>query len=627
MNRLLEQPASRKNLTWVWLGLAGLFLATFVLRVYRLDAVDLRGDEAYSVVLWTVPPFSDDWMELARKEPHPAGAYTLYWAWNGVVGESVFATRLLSVFGSTLGMAVFIALGRRIFKKWSLAILLAVLWALNPFLLWHAQDARTYGVLSTLTPLCFYLLLRATDKNSENHPFSRRWLPYILIQCLTLYIYYFEVLWLVAQGLYILSLRNRALLQQAIKAWVTVGLLSIPVGLQAYYLLFVSEYQGTAVFADWRALFSRFLPTLLFGDNTISLAAGMVLASILFGGLLVLIVRQKNLHHRLIFLWAIVPPVLLYILSQRSSYFIPRYVVTIAPALLLGIIALTSNLPKIAFRQRYTVTLVVAGVMCLISLHEIRDYFFNDPPKAPDWRGLTIYLKARTTSHDLVISGAADPALEYYYRGPGDLYNIPAGNLNPTDDFAWLTENYAGIYLLASANTNFADTYLREHAQPIYGDTYRGVVQYRNWVVPTEEIEHPLNIQFGDVAILRGYTLLDGAGGGTILLLYWEALRQTDSPYSVLVHVASEVAEPGPPPSAVLDHGIANAVISTTAWKSGGLYRDPVPFPVEVPAGNYTIRIGLYETVSGDKLPIADPANEASYQGRYPIGEVVIRPY
>lgn len=606
----------------LWFGLAVLFLSTFALRVYRLDAVDLRGDEAYTVLLWTVTPFSNAWMELTRQEPHPAGAFILFWGWTGLVGQSVFAVRMLSVFGNLLGMAVFIALARRIFKRWPLVVALALFWLLNPFFLWHAQDARTYSVLSGLSPLCFYLFLRLTDQKDTSF---RRWMPYIVIQTLLLYLHYFEVLWLVAQGLYLLSLRDHTLLRRALKSWAIIGLLAIPVAIQAYYLVFVSKFQSTVVEADWRLLFSDFLPTLLFGDNTISLIMGLVLAALIVGGLVAASLRQNNLHLRFVFLWVIIPPLLLYLVSKWTNpNFIPRYMITITPALLMAIIAVVDGLPPLKLRPYLTIGVTI--VLCSISLHEINDYFFNDPLKSPNWHSLATYLESRTTPHDVIISGAADPALDYYYNGPADLYNVPISDANPVDEFAWLTEQYSGFYLLASDRTGFADAYLREHTQAIYGDTYPGVVQYRNWVVPLTEIEHPLAIQFGEVAILRGYTVLDGAEDSMIVLLYWEALRQTATQYSVLVHIVTEVSEPGPPPIVVLDHGIANAIISTTAWQSGGLYRDPVIVPVkDIPPGQYTPRIGLYETDSGIKLPIDDPNAESTYQGRYPIGEITVR--
>ncbi len=620
MNPLRWQLVSAR--ATLWLTLAGLFLVAFALRVYRLDAVDLRGDEAYTVMLWTVTPFSQAWMELAREEPHPVGAFVVYWAWTGLVGHSVFAVRLLSVLGNLVGMAVFVTLARRFFRRWLLGLVLALLWLINPFFLWHAQDARTYSVLSGLSPLCFYLFLRLT--NHPDTPFYK-WIPYIVVQTLLLYLHYFELLWLVAQGLYLLSLRDHALLRRALKAWAIIGVLAIPVAVQAYYLVFVSQFQSTIVEADWRLLFSNFLPTLLFGDNTISLALGILLAVLILGGLAYTIIKQKSPHLRLVFLWVVVPPLLLYLVSKWTNpNFLPRYMITITPALLIAIVAVVDNLPPPKFRP-YLLLGVTMG-LCVVSLHEINDYFFNDPPKSPNWHTLATYLESRTTTHDVIMSGSADPALDYYYNGSADIYNVPIGNANPVDEFAWLTDHYSGFYLLASDRTNFADAYLREHTQAIYGDTYPGVVQYRHWVVPPTEIEHPLAIQFGDVAILRGYTVLDGAGDSIIILLYWEALRQTSTQHSVLVHFVSEVGEPGPPPTAVLDHGIANAIISTTAWQSGGLYRDPVIVPIDnIPPGQYTLRIGLYETDTGIKLPIEDAAAESTYQGRYPIGEITIR--
>jgi hypothetical protein len=86
-----------------WLLLAALLLAAFVLRIHRLDAVPLRGDEAYSVVHWTATPFSERWGKLVRDEPAPVGAFTMYWIWNGLVGKSAFATRYLSLLGNVAG--------------------------------------------------------------------------------------------------------------------------------------------------------------------------------------------------------------------------------------------------------------------------------------------------------------------------------------------------------------------------------------------------------------------------------------------------------------------------------------------------------------------------------------------
>lgn len=599
----------------------------FALRIYHLDAVDLRGDEAFTVIHWTKTPFSHDWLELIKTEPSP-GSMVIYWAWRGLMGPSVFAMRLLSVFAGVLGVAVGLALSHRLFKNRWLAGLMGLLWLLNPFLLWHAQDARNYSLIAAMTPLNFYLLLRLSDEKTRLR--WHDWLPYILLQTAALYIYYLDGFSMMVQAAYLLLLGRRDLLKPLIRVWVIIGLLCLPLAAQIYTVRVVSDYQGTASAFEWSAFFKQLLPTLLLGDSVISLAAGLFLAVfVLIGPLVAIIQGQSRAAGGLILLWMLIPIILLSALSTQNNIFLARYVIMVTPALLLSI-GMFGLVLKNAFggggQLSCVAVLIIPLLVALLFIREINRYFYHDTPKAPDWQRLTDYLESRTTEHDVIISGSADPALEYYYAG--DIYYIPTSDINPTDQFDWLVGQYSGIYLLASDRTSFADIYLREHTQAIYGDTYPGVVQYRSWVVPPAEIEMPLAVRFGDIAVLRGYTLLDGAGGGVILLLYWEALRPTESDYSVLVHVVTEVAEPGPSPIAVLDHGVANAIISTTVWQSSGLYRDPVVIPADLPSGQYAIRIGLYETATGAKLPIIDPANpdaEAQYQGRYPIGTVEIK--
>lgn len=615
-----------------WFGVVLLILFAFFLRIYRLDAVDLRGDEAYSVVNWTVSPFTEKWLQLAREEPHPAGAMLLYWAWNGLCGTSVFATRFLSVLGSVFGTAVVIAIARRLLHDWRLVGMVGLLWAVNPFLIWHAQDARTYGILSALTPLTFYLLMRAIDAEYSERRL-RPWLPYIFVQTLVLYIYYFEPFWIAAQGLYILSLQRVTLLKQAFKAWLIVGLLSFPVGMQVYYLLFVSEYQGTAGDANASALFEQFVPTLLFGENTISLIQG-ILFVVLFAAGLWWVGRSRLQKSWLILSWALVPPTLLFFASYFSSFFRPRYVMTVTPALLLGIVIGIFFISEKIF-QKYgkpaalSVVFCVTGGMGLLSAVEVNDYYFNDVPKAPNWQQLTNYLEDRTTENDVIIFGQPDPAIEYYYNGSGTITFIPIEEVNLDDAFAEMLSEYDSVFLLSGERTADAGRYFQDHAQHIIGDTQSNVVQYRPHDVNPREIQHPLDIIFGDVARLHGYTLLQGDFGGTILMLYWEPLRQTDTDFSILLHLVSGIEGSGESPlpvAAALDHGVANSLVSTRTWEIETLVRDPVAIPVELGAGHYFIRVGLYETGNPEnRLPITNDELEMQFSGRMVIGEMDIR--
>lgn len=587
------------RLSWVVL----LFLIAFALRIFQLDAVDLRGDEAFSVVHWTATPFTDAWFDLAENEPHPVGAYTLYWAWNGLVGESVLATRLLSVFGNLLGMAITMALAQRILWDWRLSLLVGMLWAVNPFMIWHAQDARTYGVLTALIPLNFYTLLKALEKDSW-----RGWLPYILTGIVALYIYYFQVFWFAAQAIYLLGVRRGWL--NAVKSWAVIAIACIPVFLQVYVLLFVSEYEGNASGADFAALFSDFAPALLLGETV---AVSVVFGAFVTVAVLVGVWQARRPTSAMVISWLIVPALLLYGVSLFSDFFRPRYLSPVTPAVLIALVLLIA----LVTGERRRLAVILAGVIAVMSLQQVGDYYFNDPPKAPDWSGLTDYLADRTEDDDIVVFGSPDPSIEYYYEGRGNFYIVPIGPTDWPADFETLVSDYDAIYIAMDARTGDARQYIEARQQFIPGDSYPAVVQYRPWEVSASEIEHPLAVQFGELAILRGYTLLEGRSGGSNLLLYWEALQQSEQNHSVLLHLVAAGAGTDAPAIRSLDHGIATSIVSTTAWQPGTLYRDPVPL-ADVPAGHYTILVGMYPS----EMPDARLPSEGGE--RYPLTDVVV---
>ncbi|NDJ87244.1 MAG: hypothetical protein GYB66_15305 [Chloroflexi bacterium] len=611
----------------LWLGLAALLLVAAALRIYQLDAVDLRGDEAYTAVHWIQRPLTGAWFDMVGYEPHPGGIFIVYWFWAELAGTSEFALRVLPLLFNVLGSAVVIAFSRRLFRNWWLAFMVGLVWAFHPFLIWHAQDARNYGIIGFFTPLSFYLLWRAVEHRQPRRHFGVWW-PYIIVQAASLYIYYFEVFPLLAQMIYVFVWR-RAALRHAFRAWVTVGLLCLPNLVQLYWLGFVTDYEGTAAGADFGDLFEYFVPTLLVGANTVPWHWGMLFVILFAGGLAWIVHRGKD-WAALLLLWGIVPPATLLLVGNWMTVFRPRYVIHSVPALIIGTVAILYALAKSRWGPRVGRYAASGGVAVYLILAggEVYDYFHSDPPKSPDWEGLTSYLQARTTQYDAVLSGSADPALEYYYRGPGKVRFLSIGSEGDEAFFASLLEEHDAIYVLADANTSYALRYFQDHAQHIPGDTWAGVIQYRAREVRSREIDYPLTVQFGDVALLRGYTLLQGGEGGTILQLYWEPLRQTAVDYSVLLHLTPghvEPSQPMAPAVAVLDHGVQGGVISTQHWPVGVLIRDPVPVPVELPPATYGVRVGWYETYDAANLvPLADPTLQERYQGRYYLGEITL---
>ena len=560
-------------LTWLGAGL----------RVFHLDDVPLRGDEAFSVRVWAQPP-ADTWNDLAAEEPHPIGTFITFWAWKNIAGESEFAMRALPMLVNLLGVALMMALARRLIGAGSAAWMLGLLWAVNPFLIWHAQDVRNYALWAVLSPLAMWLFLVALERNRR-----RDWTLYAVAEFAAFHAFLLEPFFLLTQGLYLITFR-RERLKSALVTWLALAVTLVPWMIQVVRLS-GSGYGGTAARADLAELVRRFVPTLLFGEGELSLVAGASLLIVLAAGLVA--GRRRNLDKRvLLLLWAFLPLILLVIFSTRMNVFRPRYVIPITPPILLGFL-------WTAFRaggrsQRFPVlsSLVTVALLGggLISLYA---YLYSDPPKAPDWRSLASYLDTRATADDFVILANVDPAFGYYYRGPAN--ELPFSEVDSPQNI--LAEN-TGVYVQVADSTFDISIALQEEAQFI-PPAIELVKQYRAWEVDAAEIEHPLDMTLGDVAILRGYSVLGGDQFGLTVLLYWEPLRRTETEYVGFLHVTA------PGESAVIaqdDHAPLNGSAPTTAWIPGDLLRDP--FAVTLPPGTYVLKVGMYESESSRRLDI-----------------------
>ncbi|MCP4427478.1 MAG: hypothetical protein GY803_23560 [Chloroflexi bacterium] len=122
----------------------------------------------------------------------------------------------------------------------------------------------------------------------------------------------------------------------------------------------------------------------------------------------------------------------------------------------------------------------------------------------------------------------------------------------------------------------------------------------------------PLNAPFGDQIRLLSYEQMGTAvPGETITLrLYWEAMRAADDNYTVFIHLLDDAGQyiaghDGPP---------FNGRYETASWQPGDIIPDdhPLTLPPDLPPGVYAIRIGLYQSESGVRLPAADAQGNLS---------------
>lgn len=601
--------AARRRWLWMLVLLVGL---AFALRVVRLDAVPLRGDEAFAVRYWAADP-RDIVRDLAREEPHPLGTFVGFWAWKQAAGDSEFAMRFLPLLGNLVGVAAIAQLGRRLLGSDRAGLIAAALWAIHPYLIWHAQDVRNYAIWAGLSALALWLFIRAADRGQRRH-----WLLYVAVEALALYTFFLEAFFLLGHALYLLLVRReRRAIRGALLSWALLGVLLVPWLAQIWYLA-DSGYQGAVGDADPAALLTKFLPTLLIGD--ILPAPWDALLPLLWIALVAAgwMLRRPPLPR--VGLWialsVLVPAGLLLIAAGRMSVFHPRYILAATPALLL--LTTWALLPLFERRATRPARLAIAAAMFalpVLSAAVLVPYYRGEDAKSPDWPGLAAYLKARTLPGDLIVQGSLDPAFGYYYGQPADEISLradaePTALLRPEVNFR------SGIWTL-DAPPDVRD-WLAEQMQPVSERQVGAfhVNQYRRWDVRSSEIAQPSGAQFGDFARLAGVTLQgpDPSTQALTVLLYWEPLRQTEIDYVVFVHLAGPGAsdEDAGPLIDQDDHRPRDGFASTLSWQPGTLVRDPyhlLETPADLAPGAYRLIIGFYDPADpAARVPVTSPS-------------------
>jgi 4-amino-4-deoxy-L-arabinose transferase-like glycosyltransferase len=585
-----------------------LTLLGFALRFYQLNHVPLRGDEAFTVIHWMREPLAHTLADIATTDPQAPLSYALFRGWALLMGAQENIARLLPALLNVLGIPVMYALGHRL-RGWRLGLLAAALWAINPYQLWHAQDARNYAIWAALSPLAVWLALRALDRGRRID-----WILYVVAAALAAYIYYLELLIILALNLYVLLTfrRDRRLLLRWFGAQVVIGLLLAPWYLQPR-LYFGSGYGGTARGFEPLEWLTRFLPTLTFADTRrlppdFAALLVPVTALALLAGLALWWRRRRN-QALLAGLMGVLPLLLLGVVSLKLNVFEPRYVLGAAPiyTLILCVLALEAR-PRLAGIPIY------AGAV-ILSLLALIIYFRYDYPKSPNWRALASYLAARVQPGDWLTQAAGDEAFTFYcneYAVPANCDDkLPA---NPQQSQAEIdqllterSEHYPALWYVAQPldwpNAEDAENWLKANMQQMRNTSADGlrVQEFMPWAVPPSEIEAVPLATFGDMAELVGAQSSVEPTGKLTVWLYWRALKTSDTPLKVFVHLGhgSDIA-------AQDDHYPQYGRISTNSWQAGAVYRDVYAIPLPPVLAEGELSVGFYDPESNRRLPVGD---------------------
>jgi len=125
--------------------------------------------------------------------------------------------------------------------------------------------------------------------------------------------------------------------------------------------------------------------------------------------------------------------------------------------------------------------------------------------------------------------------------------------------------------------------------------------------LPELPMQHATEANFSGQIKLLGYTLKTEEikpGDSVQLALYWQGLANMETNYIVFTHLTDEneriIGQQDNPP--------LSGLYPTTEWTPGEKIVDRYKIATgpEIPPGEYSIEIGLYELDSGERLPVLD---------------------
>jgi len=248
----------------------------------------------------------------------------------------------------------------------------------------------------------------------------------------------------------------------------------------------------------------------------------------------------------------------------------------------------------------------------------LRNYYFDPRYARDDYRGISRYIEATERPGDAVILNAPNQweVFTYYYHGGADLYPMPRSR--PPREEAVVAELehivaehdriFAILWGIEEADpTRIVERWLEAHTYKAL-DTWYGNVRLAVYAVPRavpDTPAQPLSAHLGEHIALRGYTLLDDtlpAGDILQLTLFWQALEKPPARYKVFVQlldaanhiVGQRDSEPG------------SGLSLTINWQPGQEVCDNhgVLIRPGTPPGKYRLIVGMYDLMTGQRLPI-----------------------
>ncbi len=258
--------------------LAGLVAVGAVIRFWRLGHQSYWLDESYTVSLMRMG-FGPMLSTIPKTETTPPLYYVVAWPWAHLFGSGESALRALSALFGTLAIPLAYRTARELFSE-RVALAAAGLFAINPFLVWYSQEARSYALLVLLALASVFALVRAIE-----HPTGRSYALWALTGVLALLTHYFAAFILIPEAIVLIRAHADRRALMAVAAPLLCGAALLPLALHQRASGHVSYIAGERFGTRLAAIPKSFvtgelgLPLPVLGGLAgVAVAAGVVLA-------------------------------------------------------------------------------------------------------------------------------------------------------------------------------------------------------------------------------------------------------------------------------------------------------------------------------------------------------------
>lgn len=617
--------------------LLALLLVAFLLRAYRLDYQELRGDEAFSYLFANRPLLEIVPTLIEEADPHPPLHYLMVGGWLTLTGDSEYAMRYPSVLMGLLIVPALYQLGRAVNKKvgWLAALLAAV----SPSLIWLAQDLRSqYALAMVFTTLATVLLLRILDfklriEASPTHHTPSTisyWVAYALLAALAMYSHYYAIFALLAHGLYLVAIPEK---RRFLRGWVLSGL-----GAAVLFTpwLWVMVFRLSA-----KQLADPFIPKLAdyLTQVGVELTLGrgflprwgrwlfLAVAAVVVVGYRELRQKQRGLAV-LLGSWLVLATLSIFLILFRRATFNAFYITVAAPAWLVLAAVGFHALGRWPALWRGVASLLLAGWLVGMAV-SLRNIYVN-PTISKSWgyRETAAHLSREAAEGDLFIAHFPDPSFDYYFRD----IEMPR-TIAPRHPGQTVTETQMYLAALAAEHdrlwfvpahrsgwdpTDSAYEWLEFEMVRVQEARYNRL-ELLGYRPPRtmDAIATPVERQLRDELRLKSvYMTVDGqkvdinqaievtAGQRIKVYLEWHALANIDTSYTVFVHLLGDDAQ------MVAQHdGLpVNGNRPTLLWKAGDVFWDvhELQLPEQINPASGTLFVGLYTTEGVERQVFAD---------------------